>query len=39
MAGREPKKLTAEQKKRLKDPKYLMALKKVKSSKSRTQRR
>ena len=38
MAGREPKKLTDEQKKRLKDPKYLMALKAVKSSKKRTRR-
>ena len=39
MAHREPKKLTEQQKKRLKDPKYLMALKAVKSSKKRTQRR
>ena len=42
MANREPKKLTEQQKKRLKDPKYLMALKavkKVKADKKRTQRR
>jgi len=39
MANREPKKLTDEQKKRLKDPAYLMALKAAKSSKKRTQRR
>ena len=39
MANRELKKLTDEQKKKLKDPKYLMALKAVKSSKKRTQRR
>ena len=39
MANREPKKLTDEQKKKLKDPKYLMVLKAAKSSKKRTQRR
>ncbi len=39
MANREPKKLTEQQKKRLKDPKILMALKAMKSSKKRTQRR
>ena len=39
MADKTPKKLTEQQKKRLKDPKYLMALKAVKSSKRRTQRR
>ena len=39
MANREPKKLTEQQKKRLKDPKkYLMALKAVKSSKKRIRR-
>ena len=39
MANREPKKLTEQQKKRLKDPKILMALKAMKSSKKRPQRR
>ena len=39
MANREPKKLTEQQKKRLKDPRYLMALKAVKNNKKRTQRR
>ena len=38
MAGKEPKKLTEQQKKRLKDPKYLMALKAVKNNKKRTRR-
>ena len=38
MANREPKKLTDEQKKKLKDPKYLMALKAVKNNKKRTRR-
>jgi hypothetical protein len=38
MANRELKKLTDEQKKKLKDPKYLMALKAVKNNKKRTRR-
>jgi|TARA_R110002012_G_scaffold278106_1_gene465660 hypothetical protein len=36
MAGKPAKKLTEQQKNRLKDPKYLMALKAMKSSKKRT---
>jgi len=39
MAGKSNKKLTDAEKNRLKDPKTLMALKGLKSSKKRTQRR
>ena len=38
MAGRTPKKLTAEQKNRLRDPKYIMALKAAKPLTKRSQR-
>ena len=39
MANREPKKLTDQMKKRLKDPGFFIAVKKVKADKKRTQRR
>ena len=38
MAGKAPKKLTEEHKKKLKDPAYLMAIKAVKPSKKQTKR-